>query len=410
MSIENTTYRLLVEKLGAANADTFVGNEGEAFYNPSVADLKLSDGSTPGGISFGNTAAGEMAAYKGFTAYVNRFWGNDPSINQIVIARTFSDGEGDFYDVKPFFFNRSTDTDADDFTVANLRQVTQFICFVNVYGAEQFVNSEIASPINTADLKKFAKKFIDTVLLNETGGFIEEPQDCKNLFYDNIDQLKATLPALYQNFEFDLADGDNFISDGGSDQYDMGNFINSYDIDGNENTNIPYGDGETEEVGFFGPLSSHITVYQDSIWAMIVRNPGVDSVWYGGYTGADTGGQKQCEILFGDAAQAKLCAKNDTNTSSYTLRLSDIGGFVYCTDATITMPYENDIPFPNGSEIKLVVQGDPITLNPSGSSIVFVVNGTSTTVGISIPANTVATLLKVDDDRWYVSYVPPVLP
>jgi hypothetical protein len=49
----NTTYRILVEKLGATDPDAFVGNEGEVFFDPSIPTLKLSDGSTPGGIGIG---------------------------------------------------------------------------------------------------------------------------------------------------------------------------------------------------------------------------------------------------------------------------------------------------------------------------------------------------------------------
>ena len=46
----NTVYRLFVEKLGGANPTTFVGDEGEVFYNPSDGVLKISDGSTPTGL------------------------------------------------------------------------------------------------------------------------------------------------------------------------------------------------------------------------------------------------------------------------------------------------------------------------------------------------------------------------
>ena len=43
-------YRALVEKLGAASAVTFVGNEGELFWDPTSTALKISDGSTAGGV------------------------------------------------------------------------------------------------------------------------------------------------------------------------------------------------------------------------------------------------------------------------------------------------------------------------------------------------------------------------
>ena len=46
----NTVYRFFVEKLGGANPTTFVGDEGEVFYNPNDGVLKISDGSTPTGL------------------------------------------------------------------------------------------------------------------------------------------------------------------------------------------------------------------------------------------------------------------------------------------------------------------------------------------------------------------------
>lgn len=57
MTVPNTTYRVLVEKLGDSNPSTFVGNEGEVFYDPDAISpvLKLSDGSTPGGVSIGGS-------------------------------------------------------------------------------------------------------------------------------------------------------------------------------------------------------------------------------------------------------------------------------------------------------------------------------------------------------------------
>jgi len=51
----NTTYRVYVEKLGATSASQFVGNPGEIFYDPANPELKLSDGSTSGGLSLGAT-------------------------------------------------------------------------------------------------------------------------------------------------------------------------------------------------------------------------------------------------------------------------------------------------------------------------------------------------------------------
>jgi hypothetical protein len=55
----NTTYRVFVEKLGASDPAQFVGNAGEVFLDPSVPTLKLSDGSTAGGVQIGGGGGGE---------------------------------------------------------------------------------------------------------------------------------------------------------------------------------------------------------------------------------------------------------------------------------------------------------------------------------------------------------------
>ena len=50
MTVPNSTYRVYVEKLGNTDATQFIGNEGEIFYDPNNPLLKLSDGTTPGGV------------------------------------------------------------------------------------------------------------------------------------------------------------------------------------------------------------------------------------------------------------------------------------------------------------------------------------------------------------------------
>ena len=51
MTIVNTTFRAYIEKLGATEAATFIGNEGDLFYDPNTASLRVSDGVTPGGVA-----------------------------------------------------------------------------------------------------------------------------------------------------------------------------------------------------------------------------------------------------------------------------------------------------------------------------------------------------------------------
>lgn len=51
-------YRVFTEKLGGADAATFVGNRGELFWDPTTTALKMSDGSTAGGVGIGGGGGG----------------------------------------------------------------------------------------------------------------------------------------------------------------------------------------------------------------------------------------------------------------------------------------------------------------------------------------------------------------
>lgn len=45
-----TTFKLYADKMGRTDPTTYIGREGDIFYNPEDGALKRSDGSTPGGI------------------------------------------------------------------------------------------------------------------------------------------------------------------------------------------------------------------------------------------------------------------------------------------------------------------------------------------------------------------------
>lgn len=71
MAVTNTTYRFLVEKLGGTDPATFVGNEGEVFYDPDASSptIRLSDGSTAGGISVGGSGGSSVWSTSGSNIY-----------------------------------------------------------------------------------------------------------------------------------------------------------------------------------------------------------------------------------------------------------------------------------------------------------------------------------------------------
>lgn len=56
--MSNSIYRVFVEKLGGTGiTTTFIGNEGELFWDPTSTALKMSDGTTAGGVSITNSSS-----------------------------------------------------------------------------------------------------------------------------------------------------------------------------------------------------------------------------------------------------------------------------------------------------------------------------------------------------------------
>ena len=46
-----STFKLYADKMGATDPTTYIGREGDIFYNPELGSLRRSDGTTPGGVS-----------------------------------------------------------------------------------------------------------------------------------------------------------------------------------------------------------------------------------------------------------------------------------------------------------------------------------------------------------------------
>jgi hypothetical protein len=51
----NKTFKLTADKMGGRQASDYIGNEGEIFYDPTTTSLRMSDGSTAGGLSLGES-------------------------------------------------------------------------------------------------------------------------------------------------------------------------------------------------------------------------------------------------------------------------------------------------------------------------------------------------------------------
>jgi hypothetical protein len=71
----NATFKLFADKLGGTRANTYIGTTGDLFYDPEIGSIKLSNGTTSGGISITQPTVVSIAD--------NR-WYVDPSRTDII--------------------------------------------------------------------------------------------------------------------------------------------------------------------------------------------------------------------------------------------------------------------------------------------------------------------------------------
>ena len=106
-----------------------------------------------------------------------------------------------------------------------------------------------------------------------------------------------------------------------------------------------------------------------------------------------------------DAVGYKGLPQNQ-RTGAYTLALSDMGKHIYATAANfnITIPANSSVAFPIGTAITIVVEDQFHTLVPAaGVTLVLAGTGAGTTGTRTLAQGSVATIIKVGTDRWYVS-------
>lgn len=196
----NITNKIFVDKMGGRSSTDYVGVPGEIFYDPTVGDLRLSDGASPGGRSlFSEQTSG---VYRGFQAGVNFFRNTgDQDIAQVIIHN--ARGPVDY-------INFTRLTRSDDFYATNLRQVDGIENFVpankvivlNLYGSTYSDRTPILS---ISDVRSFVRTFIDTVMFDAQDNQLDNLDIIKESFYNNITTLKQSLPdgTLFERFAFD---------------------------------------------------------------------------------------------------------------------------------------------------------------------------------------------------------------
>jgi hypothetical protein len=270
-----------------------------------LSDLTDNDGSLGGGeVDLTVTVPGN--AYKGFGARYGRVYGNSNSneltVSKIVIFKEAAEASSTIHPT----------SSEDDFAVTGLGDSDVVAMFV-LYGD---TNGE--KSIDT--LKSFARTAIDTVVLaGGVAGSVNTIAAMRSAFYDNIETLTAAAGGLVANFEFfpDSNNTDiwpeNSISDGGRDQYDTANFINT-----NLANQISYNGGVIVEnaASQFGSGSKYVVVYDESIFGIFATGSSATSISTSGNSGADGRSTTDTGELFAtdrtyDPALTNLTLTND---------------------------------------------------------------------------------------------------
>lgn len=194
----NVTNRIFTDKMGGRSTAQYIGIPGEIFYDPSVGDLRLSDGATVGGKSL--LSSQDSGVYRGFQAGCNQFLNNtETNIAQIIIHNAeekvdyikYTDGE----------------TERDDFYVTSLNEgaggnSANTVVLLNVYSND----TDNRETLLTVDLlRAFVRKFVDLVLYDDNDERRTSTADMKAAFYANSVELHNVFPTgtLYPNFEFE---------------------------------------------------------------------------------------------------------------------------------------------------------------------------------------------------------------
>jgi hypothetical protein len=175
---------------------------------------------------------------------------------------------------------------------------------------------------------------------------------------------------------------------------------------------IPYNNGSvtTGDAFDYNGQASYVTLYAESIFAMIAMGSSVNSVYYNGEMGADGQGYKEITSLFGARAADYTVKSIPQNLvgQNYAIQTSDAGKHIYYNDGGSNDVYiTSDVSkaMPLGTAITIVSGGDGSTwIYPDDDKLQMWGAGFNTTSNaFYIPSNSIATLLKIGDDKWMLS-------
>jgi len=178
----------------------------------------------------------EPETYRGFKAGLNQIWGDDCSINQLIITNASA----------PNFYNTEFLVENDVFNASGLATGNTHI-MLNVYGSSQY------NPINPENLWYMFTSFVNNVLYD--GSTLRTDVDSmKTQFYNNAGNFRGEIPTadLFQYFIFTNSNGADYFgtapttaSEGtGATVRIRVNPNNTYTVLGIANPGIGYVDGD----------------------------------------------------------------------------------------------------------------------------------------------------------------------
>jgi len=235
--------------------------EGKTIRDPAGADLLAGSG---GGSAL-------LEPYKGFRAEYGSMYDNysDPNgpINKLVIYR----------DTVTPTSTIDTSTSSDDFQVTGLAGSDIVVMLV--------VISNNVTQTSTVVLREFVESVIDNVIIdgNTPGNYsYNDIATMKSLFYSNFNNFKSIIPSVKTNLEFfDNSNWpSNYINDGGDDEYDGANYINTDLANGLSYNNGDVVSGSSEVGG-----GDYVVTYQDGIFGFFITNANIDSIGTSGQGG-----------------------------------------------------------------------------------------------------------------------------
>jgi hypothetical protein len=133
--------------------------------------------------------------YRGYRAGVNQIWGDDPSINQIIITNA----------TNPVFYNENFDIEDDVFHATNLAEATA-VYMVNVYGSDEF------NPLSQAELWSFFVNFVNNVIYQNTDTETQDVTEIRTAFYTNFNNLYNSINISAYDRDFRFASSTTYYS------------------------------------------------------------------------------------------------------------------------------------------------------------------------------------------------------